>query len=136
MNLPSTAPKHLWLLFAMSNAMAAERSLVSGPDLNFPSIWRVALVFLLVTVFAFVLAFLLRRMKPWLSARAAIDHAPHIVTVAQRQLTRTLSVHVVEVEGRRFMIVDSARHAAITPLAVSSERSAHKDIETNPVTGG
>jgi hypothetical protein len=101
---------------ASMNTWAVERvPLVSGPDLELPSFWRVMVGFVFAAGLAMALVLLLRKIKPWLPSSALTKNAD-IVAVSQRQLSRNLTVHIIEVENQRFMIVNSAHSTLLTSL--------------------
>ncbi|MES1190158.1 MAG: hypothetical protein ABUS47_03650 [Steroidobacter sp.] len=99
--------------------------LVTGPDLQMPSIWRVLFAFLLTGAAAFTVALLLRRLKPWLKANGVVRSSSNILLVAHRKLERSLSVYVVDIEKQRFVITHSPHSTVVSRIGTSeTEQSA------------
>ena len=110
----------LFIAAAMTNyeAQAAERlPLVTGPDLQLPSMWRVLLVFIFVGVLGYSATLLLKKLKPWLTERGiGVTDNASIKLISHRKLSRTLNVYIIETENKRFMLVHSPQSTATTRL--------------------
>ena len=89
--------------------------LVTGPELQLPSVWRVLLVLVFAGAVAFAVVLLLKRMKPWLSKQGiGISGPAGITVVAHRKLARSLNIYIVVAEDQRFIIVHSPQSTVIS----------------------
>jgi hypothetical protein len=97
----------------------------SVDNLGFPSVGRVVFGFLLTVGLAVGVAYVLRRGWPWkwppLLRRKPL--ASLMKPIDSAAVSRTLTVHVVEIEGTRVVIAEGRTGVGVTLLPQQTGRS-------------
>jgi flagellar biogenesis protein FliO len=86
-------------------------------ELPFPSLARLVIAFLLTVGLALGGAWALRRWRPsFISSRSS---AGRIRPLERRALSATLTIHLVEIEGVRFVVAEARGAVSLRDLASS-----------------
>src|SRR5690348_4989090 len=123
----------LMVAMVMGNvAHATERSpLVSGPDLQLPSIWRLLTVFIFIGALGYLATLLLKRIRPWLSSQGIVSDSQPVKLISHRKLSRSLNVYVIDAENQRFMLVQSPQSTAVTRLDGRRDGDETRSVATD-----
>jgi flagellar biogenesis protein FliO len=87
-------------------------------DLDMPGILRVVFGFVLTAGLAVGVAFALRRLWPGMMAKTS--SSARVKAVGRSVVSRTLTVHLVEVDERRIVIAEGRTGVSVTVLEPSS----------------
>jgi flagellar biogenesis protein FliO len=90
-------------------------------SLAFPSIARLIVGFLFTVGLAFGAAFVLRRLWPLFRKRSV--SSSNVQLLGRTVVSRTLTVHLIEVDGARLAVAEGRNSVAITAMASGSTAS-------------
>jgi|GEM_PF-1845536 hypothetical protein len=87
-------------------------------SLAFPSIARLIVGFLFTVGLAFGAAFVLRRLWPLFRKRRV--SSSNVQLLGRTAVSRTLTVHLIEIDGARLAVAEGRSGVAITVMAAGS----------------
>lgn len=87
-----------------------------------------ALSFIGLTVAALAVGmFFVARRAGWIVKASATGAAPRLGVIESRRIGPMTTVHLVEADGHRMLLVESSRQVAVQPVAVSLAPTAKAD---------
>jgi hypothetical protein len=109
--------------FAQTAEPEAGRLGTQAESLAFPSVARVVAGFVITALIAAGAALALRKAWPLLSSRAT--SSANIRPLGRTALSRTLTVHLVEIEGVRVLMVEGRGTVGMTVLPAQAARDSN-----------
>lgn len=91
-----------------------------------PSISKLALLFLLVIIIAFIIAFLLKRFG--YGEKKIFNDSSNIKVLSSKKISVKSTIHLVDIDGRQYLIVEKDNAICITSHN-STSNSAFKNYE-------